>query len=69
MQLVLKPITKLPCRKLPYPTYVKDIDSDVHIRIFKKASKTNGEIMEVGIINVFGFTFKDNIFKWGENYV
>jgi hypothetical protein len=25
--------------------------------------------MEVDIINLFGFTFKDNIFEWGENYV
>jgi hypothetical protein len=25
--------------------------------------------MEVDIINLFGFTFKDNILKWGESYV
>jgi len=25
--------------------------------------------MEVDIINMFGFTFKDNIYEWGENYV
>jgi hypothetical protein len=25
--------------------------------------------MEVDIINLFGFTFKDDIFEWGENYV
>jgi hypothetical protein len=25
--------------------------------------------MEVNIINLFGFTFKDNISKWGENFV
>ncbi len=36
---------------------------------FKKAIKTINEIMEVNIINLFGFTFKDNISKWGENFV
>ncbi len=25
--------------------------------------------MEVNIINLFGFIFKYNIFKWGENFV
>ncbi len=69
VQLVPKPSTKLPYKKLEYPTYVKDIDPDVHIKVFKKAIKSNGEIMEVDIINLFGFTFKDNIFEWGENFV
>jgi hypothetical protein len=25
--------------------------------------------VEADIINLFGFTFRDNIFDWGENYV
>jgi hypothetical protein len=62
VQNVSKPTTKLPYRKLQYPTYVKDIDLDVHIRVFKKAIKANGETMEIDIINMFGFTLKDNIF-------
>jgi hypothetical protein len=69
VQPILEPTTKLPYMKLQYPTYVKDTDLDVHIRVFKKAIKTNGEIVEVDIINLFGFTLKDNIFEWGENYV
>ncbi len=36
--------------------YVKDIDLDAHIRVFKKAIKTNDETMEAYIINLFGFT-------------
>jgi hypothetical protein len=48
---------------------VKDIDHDAHIRIFKKAIKINGEIVEVDIINLFGFTLWDNILEWGENFV
>jgi hypothetical protein len=49
----------LPYKKLQYPTYVKDTDLDAHIKVFKKAIKANGEIMEVDIINLFGFTLKD----------
>ncbi len=55
--------------KLQHPTYVKDTDPDTHNRVFKKAIKVNDEIVEVDIINIFGFTLKDNIYKWGENYV
>jgi len=68
VQLVLEPTTKLPYRKLQYPTYVKYIDPSVHIKVFKKAVKVNGETMEADIINLFGFTFKDNIFEWGKKY-
>jgi hypothetical protein len=25
--------------------------------------------MEANIINLFGFTFRDNVFEWGENYI
>jgi hypothetical protein len=69
VQLVSKVATKLPYMKLQYPTYVKDIDLNVHIRIFKKAIKANGKTMEVDIIILFGFTFRDNILNWGENYI
>jgi hypothetical protein len=69
VQHVSKPTTKLPYKELQYPTYVKDINPNVHIKIFKKAIKANGETMEVDIINMFGFTFRDSISEWGENYV
>jgi len=58
----------LPYKKLQYPTYVKDTNPDAHIRVLKKAITFNGEIVE-DIINMCGFTFRDNIFKWGKNYV
>jgi hypothetical protein len=64
-----EPTTKLPYWKLQYPTYVKNTNPNVHIRIFKKAIKTNGEIMEANIINLFSFTLWDNILEWGENFV
>jgi hypothetical protein len=37
--------------------------------VFKKAIKVNGEIVEVNIINLFGFTLRGSIFEWGENFV
>jgi hypothetical protein len=55
--------------KLLYPTYVKYTDLDVHMRVIKKAFKVNGETVEADIINLFGFTLKDCIFEWGENYI
>jgi hypothetical protein len=48
---------------------MKDIDPDACIRVFKKAIRTNGKIVEVDIINLFGFTLRDNISKWGENFI
>jgi hypothetical protein len=49
------PSNKLPYQKLQYATYVKDIDFNVHIRIFKKVIRANGETLEVDIVNLFGF--------------
>jgi len=69
VQLVSEPTTKQPYMKLQYPTYVKDTNSDAHIKVIKKAIKANGETMEVDIINMFGFILRDNIFEWGENFV
>jgi len=69
VQLVSKPRTKLPYKKLQYPTYVKNTDPNAHIKVFKKAIKANGEIVESNIINLFGYILKDNIFKWGESYI
>jgi hypothetical protein len=33
--------------KLQYPTSIKGIDLDVHIRVSKNATKTNGEMVEL----------------------
>jgi len=46
---------------LQYPTYVKNTNSDAHIKVLKKATKSNGEIVEADIINLFSFIVKDNI--------
>jgi hypothetical protein len=51
----------LTCKKLQYPIDVKDINPNAHIKVFKKAIKTNGQTMEANIINMFGFVLKDYI--------
>jgi hypothetical protein len=35
---------------------MKDTDHDVHIKIFKKIIKVDGETVEADTINLFGFT-------------
>jgi hypothetical protein len=35
----------------------------------KRPLKVMVKIIETNNINLLGFTFKDNIFEWGENYV
>jgi hypothetical protein len=42
-----------------YPKYVKNFDLDVHVKVFKVAIRTNGEIKDVKIVNRFSFTLKD----------
>jgi hypothetical protein len=44
---------------------VKDTDLNTHVRVFKKAIK----VVEADIINLFGFILRDNISKWGENFI
>jgi hypothetical protein len=52
---LIEPTSKLRYWKLQYPTYVKGTDPNAHIKVFKKAIKANGEIVEVDIINLFSF--------------
>ncbi len=51
----------MPYQKFQYLTYM----NDVHIKVFKKAIKANGETMDVDTINLFGFTLLDNISEMG----
>jgi hypothetical protein len=46
---------------LQYPIDVKDINPNAYIKVFEKAIKTNGQTMEVKIMNMFGFVLKDYI--------
>jgi hypothetical protein len=48
---------------------VKDSNLDAHIKVFKKVIKAYGKTIKVDIINLFSFTLKKKILKWGENFV
>jgi hypothetical protein len=61
--------SKLPCQKIQYHIYVKDINLDVHIKVLKKAIRANGENVEDVIINLFGFTLQNNISEWGKEFL
>jgi hypothetical protein len=52
------------CRPLNYLEFVKKIDLNVHVRIFKVAIKTNSETDDVEIVNLFNFTLRDTMFNW-----
>jgi hypothetical protein len=42
-----------------YLRYVKDSDPNAHVKVFNIAIRTNGELEDVEIVNLFSFTFKD----------
>jgi hypothetical protein len=45
------------------------MDPYVHVCVFHKAIKANGERNDVDIINLFCFTRHDVISEWGENFM
>jgi hypothetical protein len=51
------------CQPFNYPKYVKDFDPNDHVKVFKVSIKTNSEINDAKIINLFSFTFKVTIFN------
>jgi hypothetical protein len=61
IQIQFEPTNKLQYKKLQCPTYMKDTNLNIHIKVFKKAIEANKEIMEANIIDLLGFTLKDNI--------
>lgn len=53
-----------------YLMYTFDYDIDAHLRVFTKAwIKVNGEIKKINIVNLFGFTLKDIVSKWGKKFM
>ncbi len=61
-----KPI-RHPRKQFPYLPYVKNIDPNAHIQVLKSTTKTNGEIKDEDITNMFLFMLRDIILKWGQN--
>jgi hypothetical protein len=52
-----------------YFEYVKAFDPNVHVRIFKSTIRTNGEIEDAKIVNLFNFTLKDTVSDRCNNYM
>jgi hypothetical protein len=48
-------------KQLPYPLYIKDIDLDAHVPMFKAPIKANGETKYKDIVKMFMFTLKNII--------
>jgi hypothetical protein len=60
----------MPYRQLfNYPQYVKDLNLDAHVRVFKDTIITNKEIYDVEIVNMFRLTFRDIVSNWCNNYM
>ncbi len=57
------------CWPLNYLEYVKDSDPNAHVTVFNVAIKSNGEIEDAKMVNLFSFTFKDIVFDCCNNYM
>jgi hypothetical protein len=44
---------------LKYQNYKKDLDPNVHVRMFQAIVKTNGETLQKFIIYAFSYTLKE----------
>jgi hypothetical protein len=56
-------------KSLPYLIYTIGINLDAHVRVFQKAIQANDEKNDADIVNLFYFTLRDAISKWGENFM
>ncbi len=53
---------------LKYLDFKKNVDLDVHVKVFNFAMKVNGETSEEYIINSFSYMLKDTTSNWCHNY-
>ncbi len=53
---IVKPTKQHTKKQFLYPHYVKDIDLDAHVWVFKVVIKSNGEIEDENIVNLLMFT-------------
>jgi hypothetical protein len=54
---------------LKYPDFKKDVDPNVHVRMFNSVVKANAKTFEEYIINVFSYTLRDTTSYWCHNYM
>jgi hypothetical protein len=57
------------CRPLNYLKYVKDLNPNAHVIVFKVAIKVDNETYDVEIVNLFSFTLKDTMSDWWNSYL
>jgi len=48
-------------QSLNYLDYVKDFDPNAHVRVFKAAIRSNGEMKDAKIVNIFTSAFRNII--------
>ncbi len=53
----------------PYPNYKKNVDLDVHVKVFNVIVRTNGKTYEKYIINAFSYTLRKMASYWCHNYM
>jgi len=54
---------------LEYPHLNKDVDPDVHVKVFNSTIKVNAKKSREYIINAFSCTLKDMALNWCHNYM
>jgi hypothetical protein len=52
-----------------YLEYVKDYNPNVHVRVFKVASRANSEIDDAKVVHLFIFTLENIVCNWCNNYM
>jgi len=54
---------------LKYHKFKKDVDPNVHVKVFNYIMKVNLETLEKYIINVFNYMLKNMTSNWCHNYM
>lgn len=65
----LPPVAPTNRKSFLYPIYSVKTNPDAHVYKFQKAIQVDGERNDPNIVNLFCFTLRDAISKWGENFM
>jgi hypothetical protein len=52
-----------------YPNFKKNVNPDVHVKVFNFAMKVNAKTFKEYIINAFSYTLRDITSNWCHNYM
>jgi hypothetical protein len=56
-------------RPINYLKFKKHVDLDACVQVFKATIKTNGEMIDEKMANLFNFTLKENALDGRNNYM